>query len=235
MTLMLEPPREPSPELRESLQRADADDISRHARAAIPGYVLIAAFLPVIILNGVLDWPIVLASVVSALVMAYAAIRLMRSPIRSFAWMVVYAIGNAIVLAMLSRIAGPFTFVPALVSFITASVITYPTFLERSWVLLAIMLAGFLVPIGLESLGWLAPTYELVQGGMMIRGNAMQLDGTSALLTVIAASVATVVMAGIQSSVLGRANRNAQHQLVAQAWHLKQLLPVSRARAPSLY
>ena len=52
-----------------------------------------------------------------------------------------------IVAASVSRIAGPFTFVPALVSFITASVITYPAFLERSWVLTTIMLAGMLVPI----------------------------------------------------------------------------------------
>jgi hypothetical protein len=45
------------------------------------------------------------------------------------------------------------------------------------------------------------------------------------MLTVVLASAATVVMAGIQSSKLGRASRAAQHMLVAQAWHLRQLLP----------
>ena len=40
---------------------------------------------------------------------------------------------------------------PALVSFVTASVVTYPAFLGRPWVLIGIMLGGFLVPVALET------------------------------------------------------------------------------------
>jgi eukaryotic-like serine/threonine-protein kinase len=226
-TLMLTPPRKPPPELRAAIHQADAEDISRHARAAIPGYVLIAAFLPIIVWNGVLSWPAVIASAVIALAMAFAAHRLVRKPQRSLAWMVAYAIGNALVIMSLARLAGPLTFVPALVSFMTASVITYPTFLKRPYILAGIMLAGFLLPIGLESLDWLPASWQLVPDGLLLRGNAMALDGPSAMLTIVLACTATVVMAGIQSTVLARAKRTAQHQLVAQAWHLRQLLPVS--------
>jgi serine/threonine-protein kinase len=223
--LMLEPPRTTPPELRDALREADAADISRHAKAAIPGYVLMAGFLPLIIWNGVLKWWIVMAMVVSALGMAVAAVRLMRSPLRSFGWMALYAVGNAVVMVMLSRIAGPFTFVPALVSFITASLITYPTFLERPWVLTGIMLGGFLLPIGLEATNIIPSTWDMREGGILMQGNAMNLAGAPALFTTLLASTATVVMAGIQSSVLGRANRAAQHKLVAQAWQLSHLLP----------
>ncbi len=223
--LMLDPPKTPPEELREALRNSDAIYISRHAKAAIPGYVLIALFLPLIVLNGVLDWTIVLAAVASAFGMAFAAWQLVRQPARSFAWMVVYALGNSLVLILLGRLGGAFTFVPALVSYITASVITYPAFLERSWVLIAVMAGGFLLPFGLELGGVIDKTWELREHGILIRGNAMELGGPSGLATVLLASVATVVMAGIQCAVLGRANRDAQHKLVTLAWHLRQLLP----------
>jgi len=228
--LMLDPPKTPPAELREALRNSDAVYISRHAKAAIPGYVMIALFLPLVIFNGILDWSIVLAAVGAALGMAFAAWQLVRRPDRSFAWMVAYAIGNSLVLILLGRLGGAFTFVPALVSYITASVITYPAFLERSWVLIGVMVAGFLLPFGLELGGVIERTWELRDHGILVRGNAMELGGPSAMVTVLAASVATVIMAGIQCAVLGRANREAQHRLVTLAWHLRQLLPATAAR-----
>ncbi len=223
--LMLEPPRELPPEVGEGLRRTDADGISRHARAAIPGYLLIAAFLPIIIWNGVLSWSVVLGATALALVLALAAWWLVRGPDRSFRWMVIYALGNALLLAMLTRVSGTNTFVTALVSFITASVITYPAFLRRPVVLIAMMLGSFLVPLGLEVIGAIPATWQFVDGGLLTRGHAMRIEGPPALATVVLASTATVVMAGIQSVKLARANRDAQHRLVIQAWHLAQLLP----------
>jgi hypothetical protein len=228
--LMLDPPKTPPEELREALRNSDADYISRHAKAAIPGYVLIALFLPLIVFNGVLDWRIVIGVAASALAMAGAAWQLVRQPGRSFAWMVLYAIGNSVVLILLARMGGAFTFVPALVSYITASVITYPAFLDRSWVLIGVMVTGFLLPFGLELGGMIEKTWEIQQTGILVRGNAMQLNNNSAMVTVLLASVATVIMAGIQCAKLGRANRDAQHRLVTLAWHLRQLLPAPTAQ-----
>jgi eukaryotic-like serine/threonine-protein kinase len=224
--LMLEPPKEVPRELRRMLRAADADDISRHARAAIPGYLLIAGFLPIILVNGVTDWAVVTSVIGIALVMAVAALALVRHPIRTKRWMIIYAIGNAAILLTLARLAGAFTFVPALVATITASLITYPTFIKRPALLTAIMLAGFLVPVALEFVGLLPETWQLRDDGILITGGAMRLGGRSALVSVVLASVATVVMAAIQSWVLGRAKRDAQHKLVTQAWHLRQLLPL---------
>jgi serine/threonine-protein kinase len=223
--LMLEPPREPPPELREAIRRTDADGISRHARSAVPGYLLIATFLPVIIWNGVLQWPIVLGSTGIALVMAFGAWRLVRIPDRAYAWMLLYGVGNAALVAVLSRLSGSFTYVSALVSFITMSVVTYPAFLRRPWVVMAVLLAGFLIPIGLEAAGAIPTTWSLVDNALVLRGYGVRVDGPPAVISIVLATVATVVMAGILSSRLARANRDAQHQLVIQAWHLRQLLP----------
>jgi serine/threonine-protein kinase len=220
-TLMLEPPPQPPPSLEAALREADRADVSRHAKAAIPGYLLIAAFIPLVVFTRVLVWPVVVASAVAALVMAFAALQLARQPERTFNWMLAYAIGNAVVIVMLGMLIGPFTVVPAIVAFVTASVITYPAFLERPAVLVATMAIGWLVSLGFAHSSW-AITAE----GLLLRGYAVTFGTTAAVAIMLAASLAAVVMAGIQSTVLGRAHRAAQHKLVAQAWQLKQLLPI---------
>ncbi len=223
--MMLEPPTEMPAELQAMLRRSDDEDVSRHAKAAIPGYILIASFLPVLIWNGILSWSALLVTAASALGLAVAARQLMRQPQRSLAWMIVYAIGNAAMLVLMARSFTPFLVVPAVTSFITASVITYPTFLERPWVLTGVMLGALLVPIGLALIGVVPTSWQVRDGDLVMISDAMELGHRSALITVILGGVATVVMAGIQSTVLGRAKREAQHRLVAQAWHLAQLLP----------
>jgi hypothetical protein len=223
--LMLEPPREPPPEVREAIWRTDADSTRRHARTAIPGYLLIAAFLPIIIWNGVLRWPIVLGSTGLALAMAFAAWRLVRDPDRPYLWMVIYTFGNALLLGTLSRLSSSFTFVAALATLMAMLTVTYPAFLRRPGVVIATILSGYLVPIGLEALGALRSTWVLVDGGMLMRGDAVRVDGAPAVSSLVLATVAVVVMAGVLSAKLARANRDAQHRLVVQAWHLRQLLP----------
>lgn len=61
---------------------------------------------------------------------------------------------------------------------------------------------------------------------MSIRGYPVQIrtsPRTPALL--VTASVAIMVIAGIDAARIIRANRDARIQLVTQAWHLRQLLP----------
>jgi hypothetical protein len=223
--LMLEPPRETPPELREELRRTDVDGTRRHARTAVPGFLLIAAFLPVIIANGVLSWTAVLGFTGLALVMAVAAWRLVRVPDRSYAWMVLYTCGTALLLAGLSRLTSSFAVVSALATFMTMLLVTYPAFLRRPWVAIATILGGFLIPLGLEMVGALASTWFVVDGALVLRGAAVQVDGGLSVLSIVLATVAALVMAGLQSVKLARANRDAQHRLVIQAWHLRQLLP----------
>jgi serine/threonine-protein kinase len=219
-TLMLEPPPVPPPALVAAFDAADRADVSRHAKAAIPGYVLIAAFIPAVVLTKVIHWPVVIATAVAALVMALAAYRLARVPERSFKWMVAYGIGNALIMVLLGSLVTPFMVVPAVASFVTASVITYPAFLERPLVLVVTMVLGWLAPLAVPG------AWSITGDGLVLHGNAVSLGSTVTVVVALAGSMAAVVMAGIQSTVLGRAHRAAQHKLVAQAWQLRQLLPV---------
>ena len=233
-SLMLEPPERPPAELTAAIQRAESEGVSRHARSAIPGYLTIAAFMPIAMVSGVLRWSPILGVLGFALVLAFCARQLVRRPDRTFGEMALYAMANAALLVMLSRLAGPFTFVPALTVYITFTVMTYPAFLRRPWALAIIMGGGFLVPIFLELTGVLPRTWEMLEGvGLVSRSGALEVSKRSSAIIVVMASLVTILMAARQSAVLARANRANQQRLVAQAWHLAQLLPRVAPRARS--
>ena len=228
-TLVLEPPKEPPPELVAALREADADGVRRHARTAIMAYLAIASFLPIAAWNGIRKWPEVLAVAGSSMLLALAAWAIRRRPERAFIEMFGYAIANAVLLALLSRMAGPFTFVPALTCVVTMSVMSYPAFIKRSWVLVVIMISSFVIPLVLEARGLLKVTWELTEGGLLSHAGALEISGGRTFTLVVGATIATVVIAGFHASSMARTSRRAQLALVTQAWHLRQLLPTPSA------
>jgi serine/threonine-protein kinase len=225
MHVMLQPPTDVPPEVREEMLQSDDEAVSQHARAATPGYIIIAAFLPIIAWNGVKSWPVVIAMFGLAVLMTIGAWNLTKRPRKSLAHMIVYAIGNSLLLVLMGRLASPWIVVPALLAFVTGSVVTYPAFLVRKWLLIGIMLAGFLVPLGLEELGVLAPTWRFDDNGFAAFGDAMRMHGVPGIVTMFAGSLAVILMAGLQSARVGNASRAAHHRLVLQAHRLRQLLP----------
>jgi serine/threonine-protein kinase len=226
-TLILEPPPEPPPELQAALREADDRGTRKHARTAIIAYLVIAAFLPIAAWNGVRKWDAVLTVFVAACGMAAGAWAIMRKPERSFPWMFSYAIGSVVLTAAISRMAGPFTFVPAITCVLIMSLMAYPTFIERSGSLIILIAFGFLGPIFVELGGWLPRTWEIKDGSLISHAGALELAGTPTLTMLIGGSVATIVIAGIHAGRIYRAGRDANRALVTQSWHLRQLLPSS--------
>ena len=234
-TLMLSPPQEPPPELKSALDESEDEGVKRHARTAITAYLALASFLPIAAWNGIRKWDIVLGVAAVAIVMALAALQIMRKPQRSFPWMLCYAFGNVVLMAMVTRMAGPFTFVPALTCVVIMSVMAYPTFIVRAWLLIVIMVVGFLAPIVLELQGILPRTWEIKDGALISHAGALSLEGNPTLAMLVAASVITISIAGVHAARIYRAGRDAQRQLVMQAWHLRQLLPSApRSSSPSI-
>jgi serine/threonine-protein kinase len=227
--LMLEPPAEQPPELVAALKTTDAHGVRKHARTAVIAYLTLASFFPISVWNGVIKWPVVIAVLVLSLAMAAAAWRIIKHPNRTFVEMVAYAIGNAVMLALMSRMVGPFTFVPALTCVVMMSVMAYPAFIERSWVLIVIIVSGFLAPIALEAAGLLDTTWEMKDGGLLSHAGALAVNGRPTVTLVVLASLATIIIAGVHASRIARTNREAQHLLMTQAWHLRQLLPANPA------
>jgi hypothetical protein len=105
------------------------------------------------------------------------------------------------------------------------SVMAYPIFTQHSAVLILMLLAGFLGPIACEQMGLLRSTFEIRGGELISHAGALKLSGTPTFMLLIVASVAMVVVAGVDAARIYRASRDARIQLETQAWHLRQLLP----------
>jgi serine/threonine-protein kinase len=223
--LMLEPPKDPPPELQQAMRDADANNVKRHALTAIISYGAIAGFLPMAMWNGIKKWPEVMSVFGMAMILALGALLIRIKPLRSLGAMIVYALGNGLLCALMSRMAGPFTFVPALICIVTMSVMAYPQFVQRPLILIGIMLASFAVPLALEAQGLLRKTWELGDSRLISHAEALVIGGPRTMTLVIGATLATFVVAGFHAASIGRTNRRAQLQLVTQAWHLRQLLP----------
>ena len=226
--LMLSPPTELQPELREVLAEHERAATKTHARTSIIAYSALASFLPAAAWNGVRRWDIVLAVFVVSLAMATAAWRIVRKPERSLAEMLVYALGNVVLLGVMCRMAGPFTFVPGLAIVVVMSAMAYPRFLARPALLIACISAGYLVPIALELAHVLPGTFEIRNGELISHAGALVLAGTPTLVLLIAGSVAMLVIAGNSAARLYRLGRDAQRQLVIHAWHLGHFMPTAQ-------
>src|SRR5262249_10561202 len=131
--LMLEPPRTAPAELAKALAKSDSDGTRRHARIGTLAYIALASFFPFAAWAGIHKWDVVLGVLALSLVMALAAYQISRKPDRSLVDMIGYAAGNALLIALLERMAGPFTFVPGITIVMIMSVMAYPTFTARWW------------------------------------------------------------------------------------------------------
>jgi hypothetical protein len=226
--VILTPPLEPPPDLRAALDDHEHGAVRRHARGAIFAYLALAGFLPIAIWNGVLRWDIVLGVFGSAIVMAVAAWRIYQKPNRSLAEMIVYALANALLVIGMARLAGPFTFVPALACVMIMSSMAYPPFIVRPWLLVTIIGVGFLIPIFLELGGVVTRTWEVTNSELISHAGALKLEGLPTTTMLITSSLAMIVVAGMFAARFYRIGRDAQRQLVTHAWHLGHLLPASR-------
>ena len=224
--LMLEPPLEPPPELANALRETDADVVRRHARTAIGAYLAIASFFPIALWNGVRRWDVITGTLLLACLLAGYAWRFVRRPEPTLVHMITYAAGNAVLVALIARMAGPFTFAPTIVCVMAMSVMAYPVFTQRSSLLLAILAAGYLVPVVLELAGALPSTFEIRDGELVSHAGALVVHQRT-LVLLIASSVAFLVVSSVDAARIYRANRQARLQLAMQAWHLRQLLPMT--------
>jgi hypothetical protein len=226
-TLMLKPPDVPPPEVEEALRSADATSISKHARTSVLAYIVLASFLPLASWNGIQNWTVIIGIVAVCALLGGLALYFVVRPRVSFGLLLFYALGNAALMALMTRAISPWTFVPALTCIMIMSMMAYPPFFSRPWILISLFLIGFCAIIGLEVRGVIAPGWEIRDGGLILHGMALEITSGSTLMLLFAASVATIAMAGVHAAGTYRAGRAAQQQLVMQTWHLRQLLPTT--------
>ena len=226
---ILTPPVDPPPDLRAALDEHEYEAVRRHARGAIIAYLSLASFFPFAIWDGIRRWDVVLGVLGMALAMATAAWRIHRRPQRSLGAMLLYAFGNGLLVIAMSRLAGPFIFVPALACIVIMSSMAYPVFVVRPWILVSIVGVSFISSFVFEQAGIFTQSWTIVNNQLISHADALELHGLPTMTLLIGGSFAMIGVAGMFAARFYRIGRDAQRQLVIHAWHLGHLLP---ARTP---
>ena len=125
-------------------------------RTATAAYAVFFLFLALLVWQGIRDWSVVAAGYACIT----AIIIIGRSPLsrRRLSAPVALAL-NAAFMVLFTRLYGPIFVVSGVLAVETFAWMAYPPFVDRPWTPMLVMAATLVVPLALERLGVLAPTW----------------------------------------------------------------------------
>jgi hypothetical protein len=181
-------------------------------------------FLPLYLWMGIRDWPTtiaVLCLIAAATTFAFLGA---RWPDRGQTWMVATAFASALLVAMLTRVVGPFASAPTLAVGLAVAGTLHPTGL-RLPAIVGFVIVSLVVPLALELTGVLAPSYQFHDGVITVIPHMTALQPVPTIVTLTLTSVGTIVALCVYLMHLRQTLRDAQTRLHLHAWHLRQLVP----------
>jgi eukaryotic-like serine/threonine-protein kinase len=221
--LMLEPATEVPVEVEHQLVAIDVATARYQARVgaiAMTGYLW---FLPILWWTGVRDWALVAGFAACAIVSAAQIYAMSKKTTIPQAAIYLSAVINALLIALVCRLVGPFVIAPTLVLTTLMAFAVHPSF-GRMSVVTCILTLGVAVPWLLEAAGVLAPTYRFEAGTIVLLSPAVTFSAAPVQL----AFALVLVLLGAITAVLLRSmavrQRDAAKQIELQAWHLRQLV-----------
>ncbi len=222
--LMLEPPAEHPPALREQIYASEIAAQKRQARVAMGSLSAVLAFLGLCSVSGMGDWALlgVLAAFTAALI-AVAFVVSRRAV--SEGGISLVGLGNATLAALMSRMFGSLIIVPAMTCIMALSLMSYPQNINRAPRFILLLVASWMTPVILEWTGVLAPTWRVVEGAIISTSSMLEVGGDATVALMIFAHVMTIIVFVLFANKVAVARRDAQRQVEIQAWHLRQLLP----------
>ncbi len=222
--LILVPPMKLPVDLERELAAIDTATQRKQARVAMVSFFAFVVFLAMASWNGLRSAATVFAIGGMAAVMAACAFMLSRRR-ASTAEMFLVVLGNATLAAALSRSFGSLIIAPAVTGIMAVSLTSYPQLIDRARIVIAILVASWLVPVALEAAGVLAETWRVVDGQVISSSPMVSIAAPSTTTLLIVANVITTIVIGLFANALARSRRDAQRRVEIQAWHLRQLLP----------
>ena len=224
--LMLEPPSVTPREVEQQLERMDTETARSQGRLAAYSMIGYLMFVPILLWTGVRDLWAVVAFATLAIASGVQVYTLTRHETIPKVGIYINACINALLIALVCRLVGPFIIAPTLVTTTLIGFAVHPAF-GSIRVVSAILGAGVAVPWALEAAGVLSSTYRFTGSGELhlvsphLTFSAVPVQLAFALLLVVLISVVALL-----TRVLAMRQREAAHKLELQAWHLRQILPV---------
>jgi len=224
--LMLTPPRTIPAEVEHRLEAIDTETArtqGRLAAAAMMGYL---AFVPLLLWTGVRDVLPVIAFAGLAVLSGLQVYALTRRKGISAAWIYLNACVNALLIALVCRMVGPFIIAPTLVMTTLMAYAAHVRF-GRIRIVAAILTASVAVPWALEAGGVLSPTYRFIGGELVLSSDLVRFTAAPVQLAFAILLVTLVAVVAVLSRTLAMRQREATRRLELQAWHLRQIVPTA--------
>ncbi len=224
--LMLEPPQETPREVAQHLEHMDTETARSQGRLAAYSMIGYLMFVPILLWTGVRDMWSVVAFAALALASGLQVYTLTRREAIPKLGIYLNACINAVLIAVVCRLVGPFIIAPTLVTTTLIGFAVHPAF-GSIRIVGAILGAGVAIPWALEAAGLLPATYRFTANGELhlvspnLSFSPVPVQLAFALLLVVLISVVALL-----TRVLAVRQREAAHKLELQAWHLRQILPV---------
>ena len=227
--LMLEPPKETPVEVEKEIGRLDHANARTQGRLAAYSMIGYLAFVPLLVWTGVRSYAFVAAF--AALAAASGAQVYLLTYRDHIARRGIYlnACINALLIALVCRMVGPFIIAPTLVTTTLIAYAAHPA-LGSIRVVALILSSGVAVPWALEALGLLDATYRFVGGELVLASPVLTFSAVPVQVAFAAMLVALVMIVALLTRGMALRQRQATRSLELQAWHLRQILPTHSAR-----
>lgn len=223
--LLAEPPQElPEEEAVEVAQ----EDVSEGRRTAnLGGWVHLTFLLTggLLLWMGIRSWTALALYVASALLASGVAfVTVQNRNLSPNARLFANSIASTLAIGFMSTLFGPLFLVPGIAAMGTmATSFNTPTRGARALVI-AIGLLAVLVPMGLEVVGLLPPSYEFTEAGLLIKPRMVEFPHNATLVFLWMIAVGHIVTVSAMMGRLHEARSHALEKLHKQTWQLKQLI-----------
>jgi len=137
---------------------------------------------------------------------------------------------STVALGASTLMTGPFILVPAVAVANAMSYSMHPGRIPR-WVSIGIGSLAFVVPVGLELVGLLPPSFEFVDGAMRILPRMTWFPRGATLTYFVLANLATIVVASLYAARFHAKLGEIEQRLHLHAWQLRQLVPEEASEA----
>jgi len=223
--LMLKPPEQVPAEVDARVAANDLQLAQRQGTLASVATLGYLAFVPMMLWTGVRDMTLVFAFIAAALALGGQLWYLSRRSDITRAGIYTSVVLNTLVVAVVSRIMGPFMIVPTIVMTTLMAYAAHPRFGSIRNIAM-ILASGIAIPWILEVTGVIAPTYRFTEAGELVMSSTV-VNYSSVPVQLSFASLILVFVVLVAVLVRGMANqqRQAARTIELQAWHLRQLVP----------
>ncbi len=224
---MLEPPDEVPAEVEEHLQAIDTETARSHGRLAAFSVLGYLAFVPLLLWSGVRDVSFLIAFAALTLICCGQVLLMIRRESITAAPLYLNAAINALLIAVVCRMVGPFIIAPTLVLMTLMAYASHPRF-GKIPVLAAILSASVFVPWALEILGVLDSTYRFdADGAIVLSSQVVHFSSVPTQLAMALVLLCLIGVVAVLSRSLAMRQRDAARKLELHAWQLRQIVPVA--------